>query len=221
MPQLTTLAQQLNARGVASRYISHLTRPHRVILYCRVSSQPQRHNGNLQDDINKALTDLRRLHCTVLKVVSGVETSQIFAPRGLLQQAIDLARKQHDTILVSPWRDRIIRHRGEDYEAQPTVAEYNELIRLAAGVTIATIEHPDSTETRSKQTKRGLEAKGRRPHKPRPGEFKCRRLAWLPLVAVMATQGMSMRAIAAQLNKRNDGFRPVTPKTIWLWVQGV
>lgn len=145
-----------------------------VVLYCRESPGSRDYARNLKDQVKQALAELRKLGITPIKVFSQVETSNIYGDRRTLRKAIKYAR-QHGAILVADSRCRLLRYRDcglldkrKEFE-QPTVAEYEELIRLAGGVTIATLLDPDKS-ARSRQTKRGQEIarqKGKKIGRPR------------------------------------------------------
>jgi DNA invertase Pin-like site-specific DNA recombinase len=170
--------------GVASQYIFHLEEliqrePKPVVLLCRVSSPEQVRNGNLGEAEADALHTLRQLGVEPVATFSSWETSSVFGDRLTLERAI-IAARQHSAILVAPSRDRFLRSRlfgrGQPMKIEPpATVEYQELLRMAGGVPLATIEHPNSTAARSNQTRRGQRAKGNsggRPRKQKRGDYK-------------------------------------------------
>lgn len=206
--------------GVASHYIEHFE-PNGtpVVLICRVSKPSQEQNGNLAEQVDKALSDLASVGVTPLKTLTGVETSNIFGERTILERAIAFAR-QNDAILVAPSRDRFLRRHGvgsgiTKTNELPRAPEYERLLRMADGVRLATILDPDSYEARSEQIKRGQSAKGRRGGRPpiqEPGYTKRRRLNLAPRARELRRKGSSIREIARILG--------VPPSTIQGWVKG-
>ncbi|MCA9070740.1 MAG: recombinase family protein [Planctomycetaceae bacterium] len=216
-------------KGIGSDYLRQLSglikdsQKVRGILYGRES----RDNGNLSDQVKQATEELESLGVEIIATFKEVQNGSIYnLDRTEFFKAFEVA-KLHNAILVAPSRERIIRsknYNGNFESDQPTVAEYNALQVLADGVTIATILHPDEFG-RSKETKRGQQAKGNkggRPPKEKPKtkpHGKVRREAYLPLVLEMHKVGFSLRIIAAELNAMDDGFPDVCHKTISNWIK--
>ena len=120
-------------------------------------------------------------------------------------------------------RDRFIRSAnfdGRNETDPPTVAEYEQLCRLAGGVPLATLQHPDGP-ARADQIRRGQAAKGNRGGRPRRQPCKQRRQAWIGLAREMRDKDerISYREIARRLNDRGDNFPNVTHGTIANWLK--
>lgn len=216
--------------GVASDYIEHFNDYQRarrpVDLYVRESSRKQRYRGNVAEAVADALRQLTARGITPLATFAGVESSHIQEDRPLLEAAIAHARA-HGAVLVAPSRCRFIRAReygpGATQRCEPpSVAEYRMLARMAAGVALATLLHPDAPTARPEQTARGIHAKrlerqwqgtlewyeeGRdQPgHKARWREVSQTKVRWLMFF------GFSVRAIAKMTG--------VPRETILRWMQ--
>jgi DNA invertase Pin-like site-specific DNA recombinase len=186
--------------GVASHFMKSLDQvPIDTPLVClsRVSTTTQERKGNLVNQVTS--NDKALLGRPVMHMVSGVESSSIDGYRPLLMKAIRLA-KATKSVLVVRWRDRLIRH--SDYDGQrcteaPTIYEYEALIDLLDGVTVATIFHPDKP-SRGDQVTEGQQAKGKcggRP-KSKSGWKRDRRDALLPQVRSLRAKGLSYWQIA-------------------------
>jgi hypothetical protein len=225
--------------GIASEFIRHLselatTRQRlRVVLYVRVSSRRQLHDGNLQQAVALAKRELRQMGCTVIAVFAEVSHSSIYfvsdqkgytRNRWQFEDAIEFA-KEHEAVLVAPERDRFIRGRFLNTRTGrhevPTIGEFKDLVSLTKGMTLATI-HPPDAPARGRQIKRGLQAKGSRVGRPSSdmrgrGCIKRRREALLPIVDAMRANGWSHRKIAKVLMKR--GWKRVASKTICNWLR--
>ncbi len=148
-----------------------------VVLYCRVSSPEQERDGNLSDQEDEAIQQLRTMGIRrghgLVGVVSGVESSRIQDSRPLLERAIAEARKR-GAILVTMHRDRLLRSRhfdGTNETEAPTIADYVQLRRMAGDVSLASIRDPDQP-ARSDQVKRGQQAKGNRGGRPLKAEHR-------------------------------------------------
>jgi DNA invertase Pin-like site-specific DNA recombinase len=169
--------------GKASNYIHHLpdlikNGPRPVVLLCRVSSPKQMQKGNLDEAEAEALQQLREINIEPIEVFKGWETSNIFEYRPILEKALGHARS-NGAILVASSRDRFIRSRdfgrGESPRMEPpTAIEYEEMLRIAGAVPLASILHPDEPAVRSSQTKRGQEAKGNKGGRPPKRTYKPR-----------------------------------------------
>jgi DNA invertase Pin-like site-specific DNA recombinase len=207
--------------GTASEFIAHLEqlradgdeRP--VVLMCRVSTDDQVNDGNLNDMVREALRDLRQLGIKPLKVFRGQESSSIYCARPILQAAAVYA-SDHDAILVAPARTRFIRsHRLKLKQEAPGRREYFDLVGLANGVTLATILPPDSPVAfeKSKETKRGQQAKGKTGGGDRNPGYKKRRRERLGLSKTfwLSKVGFSHRQIA--------GMTGFASGTVYDWKQ--
>lgn len=186
-----------------------------VVLLCRVSTDDQDANRNLDDGTMHAWRHLRAMGCRPVTMDEGVETSNIFSNRTILEQAIEEARRL-GAMLVAPSRDRFIRSRsfgrGQTAKGEPPcVHEYEQLIHMAEGVLLATLLPPDEP-SRSRRIKRGQDAKGRkggRPRKNASGDKKDRRERLKPHAAELLKKGMSQRAVAAVSGIRESTLRLV------------
>ena len=139
-----------------------------LFLYCRASSDKQRRLGNVADLTRWSLHELERLGVgrRLRGIYECVESSHIQTHRPILRQVIADARRAGG-IVVSPFRDRFIRHEhfdGTNESDRPTPEEYRQLLELADGVPLATILHPDRA-SRSCRTEVGIKAKRERPTK--------------------------------------------------------
>jgi DNA invertase Pin-like site-specific DNA recombinase len=181
---------------------------------CRVSTPEQDANGNLDEQMMTAWRQLRAAGHRHIAVYDGVETSRVHGNRIIFERAIDDAR-QHGAILVAASRDRFIRAasfgRGQKAKCEPpSDHEYRELVRLADGVPLATIIHPDDPGVRAEQIKRGQRAKGRRggrPPKKPPGYKRQRRIELRPRAIELRRQGWALRRIGAALNVNESTLR--------------
>lgn len=215
--------------GNVRKHIHHLlelmnkTSIRDVILFCRVSSDPQKTNGNLNESVREARATLERLGFQILRVVADVEPSGLHKDRPLLRYAARLARK-HGALLVAPSRDRLLRHHafgGRNALERPTAEELKEFSRLCHGVMVATLLDPEQC-SRSSQIKRGHAAKGDKGGRPAhlscgPGFSKRRQAALITQAKKFRGCGLTYRQIADRLN---DGraWPDVCYKTVWNWV---
>ena len=201
--------------GQASDYLFHLPEllddDPQVVLYVRVSTDPQASTGNLREALADAKDRLAEFGITPIKTFSNVEGSRLRDDRPMLEAALAYARR-HGAILVAPSRDRFLR--GElagpgcpRHHEFPSVAEYRWLLRLADTVPLATLLHPD-LPARGQQTRRGQAAKGRHGGGDRkPGYKKRRRELCRNKVRWMSFAGMSIRTIAAALDEHPTQVR--------------
>ena len=102
-----------------------------------------------------------------------------------------------------------------NWNAKPTVADYNRLQLETDGVKLATLINPDATpeEIRSYETKRGKKSKGNpggRPKKRDPGYKKRERQMYLPIVLERYKQNKNIAAIARRVNLKYD--------TVYSWI---
>lgn len=196
--------------GKASNYIKYFEQLIReqpdlkVVLFGRVSACMQNHKGNLNDQ----LVSLRRavekykvpIVCEFKEIGSGWwherERLQAAARRAFDERAVILAEST-DRFIRSIYYDT-----KKNPSAQPSSLEYEELLRVTTGVTLATMLHPDTPwkEVRSHQSKRGQQIKGNsggRPKVNKPGYKKQRRLEKLSQVLQLRINGASWEDINA------------------------
>ncbi len=176
------------------------------VLYCRVSGREQNRRGNLRDQSDNQHRTVGQHENSVQacyrEIASGWELDDGM-DRPTLAAAIATAKKI-GAVLVVESTDRLIRsveYSKKNQDVLPTVAEFDKLMRLADGVTLATLLHPDTSpgDVRSHQIKRGQRAKGHKGGRPRitkPGEKKRRREEMLPMVLHLHRVGESRREIA-------------------------
>jgi hypothetical protein len=218
-------------RGIASEFIHHLpkllatTKNRRVVLYVRASSAWQKENGNLDEAKQEALRQLKALGCTVIAVFSEVANSSI---DGLYRFAFFKAiacAKRHGAILVSPSRDRLLRHeffKKTNRTELPMISEYRLLRFWTSGIHVATLLHPDKP-ARGLQIKRGQRAKGNRVGRPRweqvgPGWMKRRMQAYLVWAESLREEGWPYHKIADYFKRARAGYRTPTAMTVWNWL---
>jgi len=196
----------------AGDYIKHLATHHRhhpilmVVLYCRVSGRCQNRKGTLKRQERKARQVLKRYGIVVVACYGEVESGWRRDDRPRLMAAIARAREL-GVPLVAESVDRFIRSEHFNDEtnqgALPTDLDFEDLVRLANGVTLLTLLHPDADPEAVHwyQQNRGQEGtgnKGGRPRKKQPGYKKQRRLKLLPRVREMRLAGASLGQIAKQ-----------------------
>ena len=102
-----------------------------------------------------------------------------------------------------------------NWNAKPTVADYNRLQLETDGVKLATLINPDATpeEIRSYETKRGKKSKGNpggRPKKCSPGYKKRERQKFLPIVLERYKQNKNIAVISRSVNLKYD--------TVYSWI---
>jgi DNA invertase Pin-like site-specific DNA recombinase len=169
--------------GIASAYLRYFADlvakgvVEDVVLYCRVSGRTQRRKANAADQeagLRRALAalDLPVLNCCIDNGVSGWR----FDEQQGLSAAIEAARSSGPrTIVLAESTGRYRRHK--DYDGTktevPTVADFEDLMRRANGVLLATLLQPDAPfeEVRQFETVRGQREKqnqGGRPRNPPP-----------------------------------------------------
>ncbi|OHB56570.1 MAG: hypothetical protein A2Y12_04665 [Planctomycetes bacterium GWF2_42_9] len=193
--------------GKASDYIKHFQALAQtqtilsVILFARVSGRNQDYKGNLDAQM-ASLRQAVQPHEIIAEfraIESGWKDAQ-----GRLQGAVEMA-SQTGAIIVTESTDRFIRnidyHSKNNPSTQPNVAEYERLNQIAGGVTLATVQHPDTSwkKIRSYQSKRGQKAKnnsGGRPIKVQPGYKKKQRGKKLPEVIRLHRGGKTVSQIS-------------------------
>lgn len=210
--------------GKASNYIKWLRdipnlRTLRVVLFCRVSLWKQKHCGNLNRQIAHAQAELRKLGVNVLAVFKEANTAKEFDEDHRTLAGAAYYAREHDAILVATTTDRYVRHvRFEPSKPHllPRVHEFEQLLAMTLGVTLATIEHPDATpsEVRSVRSRAGqIESgnNGRRPGKA--GYKKRRRLKLQPQAKAMRREARTLGEIEAQLHVKRS--------TLQGWLDGI
>jgi hypothetical protein len=162
--------------GKASDFIAHLpdavTAGVPVVLYVRVSSRTQGKKRNLFSQLRTSRRQLETLGLKVVAMFRDIASGWQWEDRPGLRNAIQLAKKG-GAIVVAESTDRFIRseafHTKNNPGAQPTQDEFRRLQRIADGVPLATILHPDTpwAEVRGHQSRRGQHGKQRRGGRPR------------------------------------------------------
>ena len=146
--------------GIASDYISDtrsLKRRQRVVIYCRVSGNVQERSQNLSNQGENLKNESKQRGFVVLEIISEVASGWKEDRDGLLR-AVEIAREKK-AIVVAESVTRFIRSRDynsvTNWNAKPTVADYNRLQLETHGVKLATLINPDATpaEIRSYETK--------------------------------------------------------------------
>ncbi len=211
--------------GIASDYISDIRslkrrspkRGQRVVIYCRVSGRDQERSQNLCDQDENLERELEKLGFNVIESLGEVGAGWKGDRDGLLR-AVEIAH-ENDAVVVAESVTRFIRSRDynsvTNWNAKPTVADYNRLQLETDGVELATLINPDATpeEIRSYETKRGKKSKGNpggRPKKCSPGYKKRERQMYLPKVLELYKQNKNIAAIARSVNLKYD--------TVYSWV---
>ncbi len=195
--------------GDASKYITHdgIQQGDQVVLYCRVSTRQQNHNGNLDTQEQYLRNQIDKRDAKVVHVVRYVGSG--FEPLRL-PLAVRFA-KQHSAKIVALSTDRFIRH--ESFKSTGTKKARTlrvntgglEILReIAKGVELVTLLDPNATlpECAGLQKKIGQQmknSKGGRPNKRKPGYKKERRQKNLPIVFQLRTEGLKIRDIARKL----------------------
>jgi hypothetical protein len=123
-----------------------------IVEYCRVSSWGQSSNGSLDNQalaVHRAIREFAAPEKLKVRwIVRAVELGKLSAKRPGLREALKVASK-YTAILVA--RDLARFLRSESYGpknriAEPTAQEVAELLAMADGVLLATIEPPTLTE---------------------------------------------------------------------------
>lgn len=205
--------------GNASKYIYHLDeylKQHpdiEALIYCRVSSGPQKYKCNLVTYEKVSLGELKKRGIPVVGCCYSEESSGwvLNDEREELINAIEeakrLIKKGRKIVIVTASTNRFLRNRDfrttERPYSLPTEADFQQLNELACGVPLVTLLSPDMSEeeVRSYQTKWGQEAKGNkggRPEKKEPGYKKRRRIRKLDKVRQLHKQGTAVCDIERQ-----------------------
>ena len=144
----------------------------RCVLWLRVSHRGQK------EHLRSQATAIKR--ALVARGVQWIGGKRVIGPANAdstRREFADLIRmaEQHNAFVVAESTSRFIR--SDEFSSQynrnawPTPDEFDQLKRLARGVPLVTVHHPDlpPKEKRREQTKRGMlrkEKRGGRPHKP-------------------------------------------------------
>lgn len=154
------LPEILHVPDALERYpeISH-------VFYHRLSSGGQGSKGKLAEKTLAAENELLKLtagtRSRLLWEAYGIEEGKLSMPRPKLIEAAAFAAEQ-GAILVAADLSRFIRseayHRCTNFDAEPTQRELAKLGRLTNGVILATVLHPNATESErhSNATKRTM-----------------------------------------------------------------
>jgi DNA invertase Pin-like site-specific DNA recombinase len=192
-----------------------------VILYSRVSTR----NQNVSHHLVGSRRRLRDMGVKVVAAFGGVESGKQTDPvnRPELVKAFTAAREPG--ILLIPVPSRLARH--PDYDAHenpglmPTADTWEQILKLADGVTIVTLSDPDSDPPGDEAFLRQLAADVKhtrvgRPRKKVAGYAKARRRRWIKQVRKWHEEGWSCREIATEITAV-DGLY-VSHKTVWQWL---
>lgn len=133
----------------------------------------------------------------------------------MLAEAISYCHRR-SFVLVAASRCRFVRS-TEFYDKKPrqdvmSQKEYRALKRMAEGVTLATLAHPNSSG-RSEQTSRGIGSKGAKVGRPRkldtaPGWTKRRKASLIRTVKKLHWNETPFRKIQREVNAKSK-WRPV------------
>lgn len=221
-------------RGKASEFVHHL--PDVILqhgpclpcwLYVRLS--PPRNDDELETRRVQLIDEAIAHRVYIAGITADTETSNLDGYRPALWEALENAR-QHRAVLLAMSRCRFFRsflylsalaiaHRtGGPRPALetevPTVWEFRQLARMTAGVTLATVYHPDtdSGEIRGRQTETNMQnTPGGRPVKRR----KAIQEKYKPIAFDLLEQGFSPRETEAEIKRRHG--QTVDHTTIWRW----
>lgn len=168
-----------------------------VILCGRVSTRKQDNDGSLKRQAVRLRKTVEEMGAKNIIDKPLMEVSLGKVNRSGLESIISLA-KELGAIPVFETTDRIIR--AKDFcpktnpTAIPTVEDFEELMRIADGVPLATVLHPDADyrEIKSYQSKYEEKKKDRVLYdKSKPGWTIRRRKKYLPIVLKLRAKGMS------------------------------
>jgi DNA invertase Pin-like site-specific DNA recombinase len=195
----------------------------RVVIYCRVSDPHQ----DLAAQRKGIRWHLAKLGVRVLCSYSETTNGKCLLPsdRPKLFKAIAAARKL-GVPLVVVCVSRLVRnaeyHIYRNPEARPTKAEFKAFMAIAKGVTICTLNNPDSSppEDEALLNRLAADAKGKRvgrPLKKRPGWAAKRRKQYLSQAREMRKQDKSYRRIAAEISKQSG--HPISHAGVRKWIK--
>lgn len=212
-----------SAHGVRSVLdLSEKEREQGGCLYCRESSR----NQNLRVQRVGSRRRLEKLGMPLAGCFGDIGDGKSLSPDKRPQLIRAFARARELKLpLVAPCFSRLLRsaeyHASQNPMARPSVNELNELLKLAAGVPIVTLNDADATPPEDEAFLRDLAAEvGRRPvGRPRRREYgysSRRRTAWLARWQQLRAEGLSYRAIAwATVEEEGTS---VSPETIRKWL---
>lgn len=201
----------------ASRYIGHIDGVVRsgdkVVLWCRESSRTNKSHLADQEVALRAAAESRG--AIVVDVVRhigpGYDHDHGDAPCwwAAVARAADVA-ENHGAKLLATETDRFIRDPAcfISPKSQPRESDFRRLAAAADGVSLATLAAPDAppSEARSRQTKRGQAATGRKGGRP-PGTPGYKKAAAVEVVA--AGPGSARRRRIVERNRRGNGLAAV------------
>ncbi|MHC2069634.1 recombinase family protein [Bremerella sp. T1] len=202
-----------NAPGKPSDYLTHLddippSRP--IVLICRVSGRYQDWRNNLAPQVWDAKRRIAKRGHKIIRVIEEVGSGWILTHEGRpkLKKAVKIA-KRHNAVIVFYDTDRALRNIDycHDNDAMPTICEFEKFLKLAKGVQIATILHPDLPRKgkggiRSHEIKRAQKyknKKGGRPPKTKQLTKSQRRQQLLEQALDLHSSWVSYRDISAEL----------------------
>jgi hypothetical protein len=200
------------------RPISELPPGQECVLACRVSSAAQERAGNLRDQEARRRREVGRRDGVVVHVHAHVGWG---ADPGWLSEAVQEALEHPGSALVVEDVTRTIRPTIY-YDGHPDAPlkewDLRLLRHLARGVPLYTLTDPDAApgEIRSRQPRRGQQAKGRRGGRPLKGRDRFRR-KWLPRVLELREEGVGYRPIATTVSEESG--KRVTHMTVRKWIK--
>lgn len=223
-------------QGKPSDYIlpfSSIRHGDKVVLYVRVSSPSQ--------DPLRQITSLRKalseVGAVVVKVLGfrcsgydngcddGYSNLPAWATCSWIDSLLEASQvaRRHAAKLVATETDRFIRSRmintrlKSSWDARPTKSELDDLRDLTNGITLVTLDDPDSTpkDVKAQSSIQGQDARGGdrggRIAKPVPGCKRSRRLEKRPIARRLRRKGSSYGEIAKELK--------LPRSTIQTWTQ--
>lgn len=219
-------------KGVGKEFLKrvspvwHLPREERgIVLYVRITSPGKENQRRLRQAVKAAQIRLKKLGYRILKTFSCVESYSVFDDRPILEAAVEYARL-HSVTLVAPSRDRFLRHcdfRKTNESDPPMINEYRILLKMANGVVLATILHPNRNGrgNRTKEGQRDTNAVLGRPKGTRsPGWCDKRRKLAQQWAMAWRKEGCSYQKITEWCSKRKwaKKYRAPSIKTVWNWI---
>lgn len=181
-----------------------------VVPYCRVSSDKQDRNGNLDHQkpwLRRRILEQARLYGIQVKFLKqefGETVSAWRLTRSERTALVKAARfaKRHDAVLVALDTTKFVRNKRHADGKEPTVADFEQLQSLVGDVRLATARYPDYGEDRSKNTKRGMWTKD-----CSSGYTIRRRRRVLPDVMELMDEGRGNREIGRLLDLPESDLR--------------
>lgn len=180
-----------------------------VVLSCRVSSDRQHQNDNLNDQDGWARIVIAKKGNPLKSIWREIASGYALDAGDRLAFEFAIAdAKRYGAVLVFESISRLVRnifyHPSKTPDAMPTEFEMKRVMELLDGVQVATLCPPNATpsEIRSYETIRGQYMKGNKggcPKKPKPGDKKKCRLENLPIAIQLNGAGFSLREIGRKL----------------------